>query len=344
MDPKDQPGGAGGPGAEPTGPGGPRAEGPGGPGASAPACYRHPGRETGIRCTRCKRPICTDCMVSASVGFQCPDCVRQGGGPVPAPAGAPGGASTAARVPRPWQRGGGGAGVPRGDARPRTLAGGVVQGDPRLVTKILIALNLAVFVLVKAAPDSVRLLNDLVMVGRFPTYPEPIGVAEGEWYRLLTATFLHEEVWHIGLNMLSLWMLGGPIEALLGRARFLTLYLLAGVGGSVASFLFASPLAASLGASGAIFGLFGATGILVLRVRADFRPFLALLVINLIITFGWSNIAWQAHIGGLVVGTLVTAGLVYAPRGHRALVQWGTCALVLAGLVVCVLARTAALT
>ncbi|EFG64961.1 rhomboid family intramembrane serine protease [Streptomyces sp. SPB074] len=338
MDPKDQPGGpGGGPGGEPTGPGGPEA--------AAPACYRHPDRETGIRCIRCKRPICPECMVSASVGFQCPDCVRQGGGPVPAPAGAPGGASGAARVPRPWQRGGGGPGpAPRGDSRPRTLAGGVVQGDPRLITKVLIALNLAVFVLVKAAPDSARLLDDLVMVARFPSYPQPIGVAEGEWYRLLTATFLHEEVWHIGLNMLSLWMLGGPIEALLGRARFLTLYLLAGVGGSVASFLFADPLGASLGASGAIFGLFGATGVLVLRVRADFRPFVALLVINLIITFGWSGIAWQAHIGGLVVGTLLAAGLVYAPRRHRALVQWGTCALVLVALVVCVLARTAALT
>ncbi|MYR29232.1 MULTISPECIES: rhomboid family intramembrane serine protease [unclassified Streptomyces] len=341
MDPKDQPGSAGGPGGEPTGTGGPEA--------GAPACYRHPDRETGIRCTRCKRPICTDCMISASVGFQCPDCVRQGGGgPEPVPAGAPGGASAAARVPRPWQRGGGGTGrAPRGDARPRTLAGGVVQGDPRLFTKILIALNLAVFLLVQAVPDQQRLLDDLEMLGRaLPYYGADhlVGVAEGEWYRLLTAAFLHQEIWHIAVNMLSLWFLGPAIESMLGRARFLALYLIAAVGGSVTSYLFAAPNAASLGASGAIFGLFGATGILVLRVRADVRPFVALLVINLIITFGWSNIAWQAHIGGLVVGVLVAAGLVYAPRRHRALVQWGTCAVVLAGLVVCVLARTAALT
>ncbi|WP_431035201.1 rhomboid family intramembrane serine protease [Streptomyces sp. P6-2-1] len=348
MDPKDQPGGAGGPGGDPKGPDGPEAKRPGDPEATAPACYRHPGRETGISCTRCKRPVCTDCMISASVGFQCPDCVRQGGGPVPAPAGAPGGASAAARVPRPWQRGEGGTGrAPRGDARPRTLAGGVMQGDPRLVTKILLAVNLAVFLLVQAVPDQQRLLDDLEMIGRaLPFYGADhlVGVAEGEWYRLLTAAFLHQQVWHIAVNMLSLWFLGPAIEAMLGRARFLALYLIAGVGGSVASYLFAAPNVPSLGASGAIFGLFGATGVLVLRTRSDIRPFVALLVINLIFTFGWSGIAWQAHIGGLVVGALVALGLVYAPRRHRALVQWGTCAVVLAALVVCVLARTAALT
>lgn len=144
-------------------------------------CYRHPGRETGIRCTRCDRPICTECMVSASVGFQCPDCVRQGSGTGHGPAA----------------------------NQPRTLAGGTVTADPRLVTKILLALNVALFVVVHVKP---ALLPDLTLFGRANLYygGPPEGVAEGQWYRLVTSMFLHQEVWHIAFNMLGLWWLGGP--------------------------------------------------------------------------------------------------------------------------------------
>ncbi|MFD8202016.1 rhomboid family intramembrane serine protease [Streptomyces sp. NPDC059701] len=284
------------------------------PAHSLPGCYRHPDRETGIRCTRCERPICPDCMVNASVGFHCPDCAR-GGGTGPAPAA----------------------------SRPRTLAGGAVAADPRLVTKILIGINVAVFIAVRARSS---LLGDLVLIGQWPPAPymPTEGVAEGEWYRLVTSMFTHQEFWHIGFNMLGLWWLGGPLEAALGRARYLTLYLASGLAGSALTYLLAAPTTASLGASGAVFGLFGATGALVRRLNADMRPVIALLVINLIFTFGWHNIAWQAHIGGLVAGAVIGYAMLHAPRERRTLVQYGTCAVVLVAVVGLTLLRTLQLT
>ncbi|MFG2738720.1 rhomboid family intramembrane serine protease [Streptomyces chartreusis] len=278
---------------------------------SLPGCYRHPDRETGIRCTRCERPICPECMVSASVGFQCPDCVRGGSGTGHAPSA----------------------------AQPRTIAGGTIAADPRLLTKILIGINLAVFI---AVQTSDRLLSDLVLVGTWPPAPfSPTqGVAEGEWWRLVTSMFTHEAIWHIAFNMLSLWWLGGPLEAALGRVRYLALYFCSGLAGSALTYLLAGPSSASLGASGAIFGLFGATAVLMRRLQYDMRPIIALLVINLIFTFGWSNIAWQAHIGGLVAGVVIGYAMVHAPRERRALVQYGTCALVLAVVVLMTVLRT----
>ncbi|MGK5533874.1 rhomboid family intramembrane serine protease [Streptomyces sp. URMC 129] len=275
-------------------------------------CYRHPDRETGIRCTRCDRPICPSCMISAPVGHQCPDCVQ--------------GTSGAARA-----------------ARPRTLAGGTVTDDPRLITKILLALNLAVFAGVVIAGD--RLVTDLGMLGYAidgRTF-EWIGVADGQWYRVLTAAFLHERVWHLLFNMLGLWFLGPPLETALGRIRYLALYLISALAGSTLSYLLAEQNQLSLGASGAIFGLFGATAVLMRRLRADMRPIVVLLAINLVITFTWSNIAWQAHIGGLVAGAAIAYAMVNAPRERRTLVQAGTCALVLAVLVIACVIRTAQL-
>ncbi|PAZ09361.1 rhomboid family intramembrane serine protease [Streptomyces sp. SA15] len=282
---------------------------------SLPGCYRHPDRETGIRCTRCERPICPECMVSASVGFQCPDCVRNGSGTGHAP--------TA--------------------SQPRTLAGGTITADPRLLTKILIGINLAVFIAVRANSS---LLNDLVLIGAWPPAPfvPTDGVADGEWYRLVTSMFTHQEIWHIAFNMLSLWWLGGPLEAALGRARYLALYLVSGLAGSALAYLLTSPTTATLGASGAIFGLFGATGVLMRRLNHDLRPIIALLVINLIFTFNPGfNISWQAHIGGLVAGLVTGYAMVHAPRERRALIQYGTCALVLLAVVVMTLLRTAQL-
>ncbi|NWF26836.1 rhomboid family intramembrane serine protease [Streptomyces sp. PKU-EA00015] len=280
-----------------------------------PGCYRHPGRETGIHCTRCERPICTDCMISASVGFQCPDCVRTGSGTGHAP-----------------------------DAnRPRTIAGGTVTADPRLVTKVLLAINLVVFVL-GAVND--RLVDALALIGQWPPAPflPSEGVAEGEWYRLVTSMFLHQEIWHIAFNMLGLWWLGGPLEQALGRSRYLALYLISGLAGSALTYLLADPGQGSLGASGAIFGLLGATMVLMRRLRYDMRPVIALLAINLVITFFWPGIAWQAHVGGLIAGAAIAYGLVHAPQGkRRTLVQLGVCALVLLVSLVVVVARTLAL-
>lgn len=275
-------------------------------------CYRHPDRETGISCVRCERPICPDCMVPASVGFQCPDCVKSGSGTGHSPSA----------------------------SRPRTIAGGVIAADRRLITKILLGVNVAVFVAVLVAGD--RLVNGLLLFGQAVTEPYgPVeGVAQGQWYRLLTSMFLHQEIWHIAMNMLGLWFLGPPLEAALGRLRFSALYLLSGLGGSALTFLVSAPGQASLGASGAIFGLFGATAVLMRRMNYDMRPILILLGINLVFTFTWQGISWEAHIGGLVVGALIAYAMVHAPRKNRRLVQYGSCAVMAALIVAACVVRT----
>lgn len=282
---------------------------------SLPTCYRHPDRETGISCTRCERPICPECMVSASVGFQCPECVRDGSGTGQAPSA----------------------------SAPRTLAGGTVTADPRLLTKILIGANLLLFLVSEAIGDAFT--DRFALVGQgFDSVGSVQGVAEGQWYRLVTSMFLHSGVMHIAFNMLSLWWIGGPLEAALGRARYLALYFASGLAGSALTYLLAAPNQLTVGASGAIFGLFGATAVLMRRLKYDMRPVIILLVINLVITFGWSGIAWQAHVGGLVGGVLIGYAMVHAPRERRGLIQYGACALVLLAVVVVTLLRTAQLT
>ncbi|WP_406373259.1 rhomboid family intramembrane serine protease [Streptomyces sp. NBC_00647] len=297
----------------PGSPQGPRDKGPQ-DAQNLPGCYRHPDRETGVRCTRCERPICPECMVSASVGFQCPDCVRGGSGTGHAPAA----------------------------TQPRTLAGGTVASDPRLVTKVLIGLNLAFYLVQLSVGDAFT--DRFTLFGRAWLSGDIQGVAEGQWYRMLTSMFLHGSAMHIIFNMLSLWWVGGPLEAALGRARFIALYFISGLAGSALCYLLADADQPSLGASGAIFGLFGATAVLMRRLNYDMRPIIALLVINLIFTFGWSNIAWQAHIGGLVAGVVVGYAMVHAPLERRNLVQYGVCALMLVVVVATTLIRTAQLT
>lgn len=201
-----------------------------------PGCYRHPDRDTGISCTRCERPICPECMISASVGFQCPECVREGSG-------------TGHR--------------PTANA-PRTLAGGVVAADPHLVTKILIGINVLVFLVGAINPALVVQLELIARYREFAYLVGPIeGVSTGEYHRLLTSVFLHTELWHIAGNMIALWVIGGPLEAALGRARYLAVYLLSGLGGSALVYLMSAPNTPTLGASGAVFGLLGATVVLV---------------------------------------------------------------------------------
>ncbi|MFH8490060.1 rhomboid family intramembrane serine protease [Streptomyces longisporoflavus] len=279
--------------------------------SNLPGCYRHPDRETGISCTRCERPICPECMISASVGFHCPECVREGSGTGHAP--------TA--------------------NQPRTIAGGSITADPRLITKILVTINVLVFVAIQVND---RLVGDLALIGEWPPYPyaPTEGVAEGQWYRLVTSMFAHQEIWHIAFNMLGLWWLGGPLEAALGRARYLALYVLSGLAGSALTYVLVDASDASLGASGAIFGLLGATAVLMRRLNYDMRPVIALLALNLLFTFTWTGIAWQAHVGGLVAGVAIAYGMVHAPRERRALVQWGTCAVVLVVVLAAVVIRT----
>ncbi|WP_411103616.1 rhomboid family intramembrane serine protease [Streptomyces sp. cmx-4-9] len=283
-----------------------------------PGCYRHPDRDTGISCTRCERPICSACMISASVGFQCPECVREGSGTGHRPAA----------------------------NAPRTLAGGVVADDPQLVTKILIGINAAVFFLVLLAPG---LAIHLELLGRYREFGGPVeGVSTGEYQRLLTSVFLHVEWWHIIGNMIGLWVIGGPLEAALGRSRYLAVYLLSGLGASALVYLLTAPNTPTLGASGAVFGLLGATVVLARRLRYEMRPVIVMVVLMLVLTFvplgGSLTVSWQAHVGGLVTGALVGLGMLGPTAGrYRTLVQWATCAAVFLLVAAVVAVRTAEL-
>ena len=267
-----------------------------------PVCYRHPDRETYIRCAHCDRPICPDCMTSASVGFQCPECVAEGAAAVPAT---------------------------------RTRFGGVAISRP-YVTLTLIGINVVVF-------GWEYLAGVDTVASNWGMWP--VGVAlDNEYYRLFTATFLHENLLHIGFNMLVLWMLGPQLEALLGHVRFTVLYLVAGLGGSVASFWFSSPNIVGIGASGAIFGLMGAYVVVGRALRADISQVLGLIAINVVIGFVGGGIDWRAHLGGLVTGALVAAIFAYAPTTQRVLWQVVGVVVVVVALGVLITMRDAALT
>ncbi|MEV4458756.1 rhomboid family intramembrane serine protease [Microbispora sp. NPDC049633] len=263
------------------------------PGAQAvPTCYRHPDRETYVRCQRCERPICPDCMRDAAVGHQCPECVREGNREV---------------------------------RQARSTFGGAAVAAPR-VTWTLLVLNVLAYAAEVLRPDEV--------VQRFAMWS--LGVHLGEWWRLITSAFLHApppSFWHILFNMWALYALGPELERRLGSGRFAALYLLSALGGSVAIYLFGT---SAVGASGAIYGLFGALFVVARRLGYDARGVLWLIGINVVLTFVVPGISWQGHLGGLVAGAIVAAGFAYAPRRNRALVQFGVAAAVLVALVLLV--------
>lgn len=144
--------------------------------------------------------------------------------------------------------------------------------------------------------------------------------------------------------MLGLWVIGGIVEPELGRIRYAALCLLSGLSGSVLAYVVAEPNQPSLGASGVVYGLIGAWVVLARRRRHDMRPVILFVALSLLITFTRPGISWEAHVGGLVAGVLVTYALVHAPRARRDLVQYGACGLLLLIDLGIVLARSAALT
>jgi len=176
------------------------------------------------------------------------------------------------------------------------------------VVRALIAFDVAVFLITSSRP-SLEL--------RFAQVP--IFVAQGEYYRLITAAFLHAGILHIMFNMLALYVIGPPLEVAIGRVRFTTLYLLAAFGGSVLSYLFSDPRIEGVGASGAIFGLFGAFLVIARARRADTSGILVLIVINLVFSFADPQIDWRAHVGGLVIGTAAAAAFALAETQAPAL-------------------------
>ena len=282
-----------------------------------PTCYRHPGRETWVSCVRCGRHACPDCLRDAAVGQQCVDCVRgtsQGG--------------QAARAAR-------------------TVFGGRPSRSAT-VTWTLMAVNILLYLVQLARPS---LASDWWMLGYAQYYPGgPMhGVAAGEWYRLITSAFLPGTgtlgILDIAFNMWALYVVGPSLEQLLGRVRFLAVYLLSAVGGSVLFYYLAPQNVPALGASGAIFGLFGAWFVASRKLRFDSSGIVLLIVLNLGLSFVYrSTIAWQDHVGGLITGALITAAYAYAPRKHQVAFQVAATMVVAVILGVAVVVRNGQLT
>ncbi|MFE2048915.1 rhomboid family intramembrane serine protease [Streptomyces sp. NPDC059459] len=295
------------------------------PESTVTTCYRHPAVECHVRCTRCERHICPDCMREAPVGHQCPECVKEGA---------------------------------RSARQARTIVGGRISTTP-VVTYALFALNVLVYLAEAVRPELVdrfsmvgarlvdpdggRYVYEGVYLGDFRTE----GIVADEWERMLTSAFLHVSpfegtfgILHLTMNMVVLWQLGRVVEPMLGRVRFAVLYLLSALGGSVLQLVFADPGQSAVGASGAVFGLAAAYYVLHRRVGADMgavNRFMAFLLLWLVVSAGFTS--WQGHLGGLLAGGALAFAYAYAPPGgRRTAVQAGACA----GLVV-LLAVTAAI-
>jgi membrane associated rhomboid family serine protease len=148
------------------------------------------------------------------------------------------------------------------------------------------------------------------------------GAADGALWQVLTTAFTHVEILHIGANMLSLYFLGPLLERMIGRTRFLAVYFLSALAGSVTVMWFSGPLTTTLGASGAIFGLIGALVVVARKSGGDIRNLMFWLLLNLAITFyPGAGISWQGHVGGLVAGLVSAAIVVFAPRANRSQTQ-----------------------
>jgi membrane associated rhomboid family serine protease len=253
-------------------------------------CYRHPDRETGLSCSECGRPICADCATFAAVGIRCPD-----------HAGARGGKKARQLKPPTVRR----------------APGFSLETGSAPITYALIAINVAIYLVTAEQGGGLNnpggsLFSKWILFGPY--------VAHGDWWRLITATFLHASVIHIGFNMLALLFIGRPVEQFLGTARYLGLYLVAGLAGSAGALLQA-PLSPNLGASGAVFGILGAMLILEWQVTGRLAgQAMTWILINLVLSFSIPDISWGGHIGGLIGGILVTLGYAHW-RGGRA--QYG---------------------
>jgi membrane associated rhomboid family serine protease len=278
---------------------------PGGPppGAAPPACVRHPDRPTGLRCTRCDRPACPECLREASVGYQCVDCVAQGN---------------------------------RGVRRPTTVAGADSGGRP-VAVPALVVVNVAIFAWTVVQSGSVAANAVAPLFRAWSLVPGLVG--DGEWWRVLTSGFLHFGPIHLLFNMLALWIIGRDVETVLGRGRFLAVYFAALLGGSAAVMLVYSAGSQVAGASGAVFGLMGALAVVLRRLRVSPGPVIGIIALNVAISFVIPAISLIAHLGGLAVGAAATAALVYAPARRRNAVQ----AAALVAIVVLLLAIVSAM-
>jgi len=265
-------------------------------GASGDTCYRHPDRQSFVLCQRCGRTICGQCQTPAAVGVHCPECVREA-------------RASAPRVTSPV------IGRVRSAAR---------SGAP-VVTYGIIGVTLLVWLLQQVTGGA--LTNQLL-------FAAPYGLAEP--WRMVTTMFVHGGFFHVLFNMYALFIFGGHLERVLGRARFAALYGLAGIGGS-AAVAFLAPFTPVVGASGAVFGLMTAFFVIERSLGRNSVQLLVLVGINLVIGFVLPNVAWQAHLGGIVVGALVAWILTRTRHRSKLPLQVGALVglgVVLVGLVV----------
>ena len=205
----------------------------------------------------------------------------------------------------------------------RTSYGGTVRAGKPVVTTTLMILCAVVYALQWLVPG----VTEMFLFA-------PV-LATAEPWRLLTAAFLHSPgfIFHIAFNLYALWLLGRSLEPLLGGVRFILLYLISALGGSIGVLLLAPAFQAVVGASGAIFGLFGAMFVIQRQRGGDIKGLLILIGINLVLGFVYPSISWQAHLGGLLTGAACAAVLAYAPKGpRRSLVQFGGLAAITAVL------------
>jgi membrane associated rhomboid family serine protease len=257
-------------------------------------CYRHPDRQSFVLCQRCLRTVCPECQTQAAVGVICPECMK---------------AERKNRTPaqkkaeRRWGNRG---------------AVAVARGGRPMVTYVLLAVT-SFIGLLQLIPGLGGTLTEILQFNAVYLYPS-ISVYPFEPWRMLTAVFAHGGIIHLALNMLALWMLGQLLEPMLGRARFLALYLISGLGGSVAVALIA-PGTSTVGASGAIFGLMAALLIIGRHVGANVTGLLIILGINFAFGFFVGGIAWQAHLGGAIVGAGVAFILARTRRREQRIWQ-----------------------
>jgi membrane associated rhomboid family serine protease len=209
---------------------------------------------------------------------------------------------------------------------------GVFEGTGAIVTKTLVGINIAVYVITAAQGAGINSPGGTLFAKWVLFGP---AVANGDWWRLITSTFLHASLIHIAFNMYFLWFVGAPVEMALGRGRFLLVYIVSGLAGSAGALVY-TPTSPTVGASGAIFGILGAA--LVLERQRNYvlgGSALALVLINLVLSFAISGISIGGHIGGLVGGALCTLVLSHFGRGHAAYSRvglWGIAGVLGVGL------------
>jgi len=258
-------------------------------------------------------------MKPASVGFQCPSCVKEGS---------------------------------KSTRSGRTAYGGQRPGNAAITSQVLIGINVLVWLSILATGGASSNLVELLglrpsggalVTVNGTTFQVPAGVAQGEYWQLLTSMFTHVSLTHIAFNMLALYVLGPQLEMAIGRSRFLAVYLLSGLAGSASVLWLSAPIGVTVGASGAIFGLMGALLVVALKVGGDVRGLLTWIGINFVLTVVVSHISWQGHLGGFVGGLLLGGVIVYAPRERRTLWQVAGIGVIAAIIAVATVARVAIL-